>query len=325
MSGVLIAGEWGDGGLHSSAGELLAVGRSLARGEVAVSLLGGVPEEVSREAIELGADTVYVASHPLLEDGGTDAVVDALARTCAQAQPDVLLFSKTALGAEAGPRVAFRLGVGTAQDCASVEPDPDSDRIVITRPVYGGNAMAKLRFPAANPQVVIVRGKAYEPLAADSTRSGEVKSVDINPPAARVRHVETVTSAAAGVRLEDASVVVAGGRGLGGPEPFEQLKELAGLLGGAVGASRAVCDAGWLEHSYQIGLTGKTITPDLYITVGISGASQHMAGCSGAKHLVAINRDADSNIFQAASYGAVGDWKEVLPSFIETVRELVKS
>ena len=325
MPGVLIAGEWGGGGLHSSAGELLAVGRSLDRGEVAVALLGSVPEEVSREAIELGADTVYVASHPLLEDGVTDAVVDALTRICAQAQPDVLLFSRTALGAEAGPRVAFRLGVGTAQDCVSVEPDPDSDRVVVTRPVYGGNAMAKLRFPAANPQVVIVRGKAYEPLAADSSRSGEVKSVDIKPPAARVRHVETVTSAAAGVRLEDASVVVAGGRGLGGPEPFEQLKELAGLLGGAVGASRAVCDAGWLEHGYQIGLTGKTITPDLYITVGISGASQHMAGCSGAKHLVAINRDADSNIFQAASYGAVGDWKEVLPSFIETVRELVKS
>ena len=185
--------------------------------------------------------------------------------------------------------------------------------------------MAKLRFPAVNPQVVIVRGKAYEPLAADSSRSGEVKSVDVDPPAARVRHLETVTSAAPGVRLEDASVVIAGGRGLGGPEPFEQLEELAGLLGGAVGASRAVCDAGWLEHNYQIGLTGKTITPDLYITVGISGASQHMAGCSGAKHLVAINRDADSNIFKAASYGAVGDWKEVLPSFIETVRELVKS
>ena len=325
MPGVLIAGEWNEGGLHSSAGELLAVGRSLDRGEVAVALLGNVPEEVSREAIELGADTVYAASHPLLEDGDTDAVVVALARICGQVQPDVLLFSRTALGAEAGPRIAFRLGVGMAQDCVSVEPDPDSDRIVVTRPVYGGNAMAKLRFPAANPQVVIVRGKAYEPLAADSSRTGEVKSVDIDPPDARVRHVETVTTAAAGVRLEDASVVIAGGRGLGGPEPFDQLQELAGLLGGAVGASRAVCDAGWLEHSYQIGLTGKTITPDLYITVGISGASQHMAGCSGAKHLVAINRDADSNIFKAASYGAVGDWKEVLPSFIETVRELVKS
>lgn len=325
MPGVLIAGEWTGGGLHSSAGELLAIGRSLDRGEVAIVLLGDIPEETSRDAIALGADTVYKASHPLLADGGTDAVVAALAQTCAQVQPDVLLFSKTAVGAEAGPRIAFRLGVGTAQDCVSVEPDPDSDRIVVTRPVYGGNAMAKLRFPAANPQVVIVRGKAYEPLPADSSRGGEVKSIDIDPPAPRVRHVETVASPAEGVRLEDASVVVAGGRGLGGPEPFEQLEELAGLLGGAVGASRAVCDAGWLEHSYQIGLTGKTITPDLYITVGISGASQHMAGCSGAKHLVAINRDADSNIFKAASYGAVGDWSEVLPSFIETVRELVKS
>ena len=325
MPGVLIAGEWNDRGLHSSAGELLAVGRSLDRGEVVIALLGDVPDETSREAIALGADTVYTASHPLLAQGGVDAVVDALARICAQVQPDVLLFGKTDLGAEAGPRVAFRLGVGTAQDCVSVEAEPDSDRIVVTRPVYGGNAMAKLRFPAANPQVAVVRGKAYEPLTADSSRSGEVKPIDVDPPAPRIRHVETVASAAEGVRLEDASVVIAGGRGLGGPEPFEQLEELAGLLGGAVGASRAVCDAGWLEHSYQIGLTGKTITPDLYITVGISGASQHMAGCSGAKHMVAINRDADSNIFKAASYGAVGDWNEILPSFIETVRELVKS
>jgi electron transfer flavoprotein alpha subunit len=172
-----------------------------------------------------------------------------------------------------------------------------------------------------------VRGKAYEPLTADATRQGQVVSLDVSldPAVVKSRRVETVKAEAAGVRLEDASVVVGGGRGLGGPEPFEQLEELARLLGGAVGASRAVCDAGWLDHGYQIGLTGKTITPDLYITVGISGASQHMAGCSGAKHLIAINKDADSNIFKAASLGVVGDWKAVLPSFIETVRELVKS
>ena len=327
MPGILIAGQWQDSGLHSSTGELLGVGRSLARGEVAVVLLGAVPEPVCREATALGADTVYVVSHALLEGGGMDATVAALHEVCKRVEPEVMLFGKTSVGAEAGPRVACRLGVGAAQDCVALEGDPDSDRIVVTRPVYGGNAMAKLRFSNANPQIAIVREKVYEPMAAAASRDGEIKQieVDLDPSVIRTRHVETVEREAAGVRLEDASVVVGGGRGLGGPDPFEQLRELAGLLGGAVGASRAVCDAGWLEHSYQIGLTGKTITPDLYITVGISGASQHMAGCSGAKSLVAINKDADSNIFKAASFGVVGDWKEVLPSFIETVRELVKS
>ena len=135
--------------------------------------------------------------------------------------------------------------------------------------------------------------------------------------------MEVVNRKSDGVSLEDASVIVAGGRGLGGPEPFEQLQELADILGGAIGASRAVCDAGWLEHSYQIGLTGKTVTPDLYITVGISGASQHMAGCSGAKDVVAINKDEDANIFKTASFGVVGDWEKVLPAFIDKIKELV--
>jgi electron transfer flavoprotein alpha subunit len=330
VAGILVAGEWNEDGLQSSTAELLAVGRSLASvsgAEVSVAMLGSVPESVSQEEISLGADIVYVLRDPLLNEGGLDAAVAAFEAICRQTGPEVMLFAKTEVGSEVGPRVAFRLGVGAAQDCLEVEADADSNRVVVTRPVYGGNAMARLRFPGTDPQVVVVRGKAYEPLTADATRQGQVVSLDVSldPAVVKSRRVETVKAEAAGVRLEDASVVVGGGRGLGGPEPFEQLEELARLLGGAVGASRAVCDAGWLDHGYQIGLTGKTITPDLYITVGISGASQHMAGCSGAKHLIAINKDADSNIFKAASLGVVGDWKAVLPSFIETVRELVKS
>ena len=169
-----------------------------------------------------------------------------------------------------------------------------------------------------------MRPKAFEALEPDATRSGEIESfqVDLDESAIRARLVETVTQQAEGVRLEDATIVVSGGRGLGGPEPFEELRNLSQVLGGALGASRAACDAGWIDHSHQVGLTGKTITPDLYITVGISGASQHMAGCSASKNIVAINRDEDANIFKSATYGVVGDWNKILPSFIETVREL---
>lgn len=273
------------------------------------------------------ADKAYLAQDDVLADLQLDAQVAALAKVCNETQPSVVLIGRTLSGRDVGPRLAFRLGVGLAQDCLEVEADGDSGKVVAVRPVYGGNALAKVTFPDASPQMVVLRAKAYEPLDADEARTGEIVVVntELDPSVVKARLVETVRQESEGVRLEDANIVIGGGRGLGGPEPFDQLEDLAGLLGGAVGASRAVCDAGWLDHSYQVGLTGKTITPDLYITVGISGASQHMAGCSASKNIVAINRDEDANIFKSASFGVVGDWKNVLPSFIETVRELVDS
>ena len=162
------------------------------------------------------------------------------------------------------------------------------------------------------------------PTPPERATSCRYPSISLTRPS-RVRNIRTVAQAGEGVRLEDANIVVAGGRGLGGPEPFELVGQLADLLGGAMGASRAACDAGWIDHSYQVGLTGRTIAPNVYITVGISGASQHMAGCSGAKHIVAINKDREANIFKDASYGVVGDWQAVIPSFMETVRDLVNS
>ena len=207
--------------------------------------------------------------------------------------------------------------MGVAQDCLEITADAGSKRVTATRPVYGGNAMARVTFADANPQIVIMRVKAYDPLESDTSRSGEVESVDIqlDESVIKAKLVETVQQESEGVRLEDAAVVISGGRGLGGPDPFEHLDELARIMGGA----------GWVDHSYQVGLTGKTISPNLYITVGISGASQHMAGCSGAKHIIAINRDSDANIFKSASFGVAGDWNKVLPSFIATVRELIES
>ena len=329
MAGVLVVGESSGDELHSITGELLAAGRGIgdAVGEaVGVALLNG-SDVAGQAAIAQGADTAYLVQDEVLADMQLDAQIAALERVCAEVQPSAVLIGRTLSGRDVGPRLAFRLGVGLAQDCLQVEADGASGRITAVRPVYGGNALAKVSFPDTNPQMVVLRAKAYEPLEADESRSGEV--VVINPgldaSVVKARLVETVTQESEGVRLEDAGIVIGGGRGLGGPEPFDQLEDLAKLLGGAVGASRAVCDAGWLDHSYQVGLTGKTITPDLYITVGISGASQHMAGCSASKNIVAINRDADANIFKSASFGVVGDWKNVLPSFIETVRELVDS
>lgn len=330
MPGTLVLGELAEGGLQSITGELLAAGRRLSESldsEVTVALLGTDLNGLADDAISQGADKVYLMEDALLAEHQIDAHVAAFEQLCRQVEPSVVLVGRTPIGRDLGPRVAFRLGVGVAQDCVNVTVDSGSGRVVATRPVYGGNALATVTFPDADAQVVIVRAKVFEPLEPDSSRTGEVIEIQpqLDPTVVKSRVVETVKRESSGVRLEDAPVVIGGGRGLGGPDPFEMLEELAQLLGGAVGASRAVCDAGWLDHSYQVGLTGKTITPDLYITIGISGASQHMAGCSAAKHIVAINRDADANILKSSNFAVVGDWKNVLPSFVETVRELVKS
>ncbi|MCH8206921.1 MAG: electron transfer flavoprotein subunit alpha/FixB family protein, partial [Chloroflexi bacterium] len=292
MSGILVLGETAEGRMQPVTAELIAAGRSLHEKldqDVAVAFLGmesGLDGAAS-EAISYGADTVYVVQDALLAEPSIDASLAAFQQACSRVEPEVVIVGRTPSGRDIGPRLAFRLGAGLAQDCTDLEVDPDTRRVVATRPVYGGNAMARFTFADSAPQVVVLRLKAFEPLEPDPSRTGDVVNIDagLDPSVVRSRLVETVRSESEGVRLEDARVVVSGGRGLGGPEPFEVLEELARLLGGAVGASRAVCDAGWLDHSYQVGLTGKTVTPDLYITVGISGASQHMAGCSGAKHI----------------------------------------
>ena len=276
-------------------------------------------------AIAHGADKVYLVQDVHLAEPGLDAPVAAIEKLCAHAGPGVVLIGKTDTGRDLGPRLAYRLSAAIAQDCTDAWME--GDRVGATRPVYGGNAVAKIVFGPGDPQVLTMRPRAVEPLEADSGRSGDVESFSpgIDASDVKVKVLDTVQEEAQGVRLEDANIVVSGGRGLGGPDPFNQLEELAGVLDGALGASRAACDAGWLDHSHQVGLTGKTIAPDLYITVGISGASQHMAGCSGAKNLVAINRDEEANIFKDATLGVVGDWAKVFPAFMDQVKKLKAS
>jgi electron transfer flavoprotein alpha subunit len=258
-----------------------------------------------------------------LADGQVDLHLAALTQLCRTVAPDIILLGRTTLGRDLGPRLACRLGVGLLQDCLQVDLEAASGRLTATRPIYGGNVLARVQC-TATPQIAALRPKAYAPLPPDTTRQGDVVAVPVMLDAsmARVTVVQQIRHESAGVKLEEASIVVAGGRGLGGPEPFRELQELAGMLGAAMGASRAAVDAGWVPGTWQVGLTGKTITPDLYITVGISGASQHMAGCSGAKVIVAINKDAEANIFREARYGVVGDWHAVLPAFMEAIRSL---
>ena len=330
MSQILILAEIENDILHSTAGELLAAARKLADElglEVSAALLGNISDDITKEVIALGADHVYASSHPMLALNIADAHVAALEQICERIVPTAVLTAKTPLGRVVGPRLAYRMGVGVAQDCMDLTGEKISSKITVSRPVYGGNAMAAFTFTNKDPQFIVLRVKAFEPLERDDARIGEIVELDldINDDQVRVKLIETIKEESEGVKLEDASVIVSGGRGLGGPEPFSQLEELAKMFNGAVGASRAVCDAGWLDHSYQVGLTGKTVSPDLYITVGISGASQHMAGCSSSKSIVAINKDSEANIFKEASYGVVGDWEKVLPSFTATIQELLSS
>ena len=329
MSEIIIFAEIDGEGLHSTVGELISAGKKIAEDTtnvISAALIGG-NQDLASQAIALGADKVYLANDDAIQEGVADAYLAAMHRICIQVEPTVVLTSKTPIGRAVGPRLAYRLGSGIAQDCTDVSLDSDSGRVTATRPVYGGNAMAKFTFADKDPQVVIMRLKAFETAAPDPSRNGEVVEFEISLDESDIKSklVETVKEESEGVRLEDAAVIIGMGRGLGGPEPFSQLEELAKVFNGAVGASRAVCDAGWLDHSYQIGLTGKTVTPDVYITVGISGASQHMAGCSSSKNIVAINKDGDANIFKEASFGVVGDWEKVLPAFTATARELLQS
>ena len=326
---VLVVGEIVEGQLNLTSKEVLAAGRSLADDlghELAIGLLGDDLDGAAREAFRFGAQKVYAVGNPLLAGFQVDLHLAALHQLCRRVSPDVVLLGRTIVGREVAPRLAFRLGVGLAQDCLKVSIDSESRKLLATRPVYGGNAMATVACMDI-PQIAAIRPKVYEPLDADESRQGEVVPLDVelDPSIARVKVVSVVKEESEGVKLEDARVVVAGGRGFGGPEPFKDLEELARVLGAGVGASRAAVDSGWVPPGWQIGLTGKTITPDLYITFGISGASQHMAGCSGAKVIVTINKDREANMFKESRYGVVGDWQKVLPAFTEALRDLVKS
>ena len=327
MANILLFGEVSDKEISSITYELISAANKLKFNEddkIVVAFLSEVIPESYENLFSYGAQTVCLVKNELLSRSNTDAFVIASKEVFDKFNPEIILFAKTDLGRDVAPRLAFKLGVPVAQDCIDLGIDQDTKKVMVTRPVYGGSAIATLVFEDVETQIAIVRPKVFEPITPTENSKGEVieLNIELDEKLIKTKFIEEVVKESEGIPLESAKVVVAGGRGLGDAKNFDLLRELAEILGGAVGASRAVCDAGWLDHEYQVGLTGKTITPDLYITVGISGASQHMAGCSSSKNIVAINKDPNANIFNSANYGVVGDWNAILPAFLEAVREL---
>ncbi|MDO8569087.1 MAG: electron transfer flavoprotein subunit alpha/FixB family protein [Dehalococcoidales bacterium] len=325
--GVMVFCEVAREKLAAIAAEGLGCGRKLADslGQPLIAVIAGSGiSAMAKDAISSGADKVYVIDEPVLKDYQSDAYLAAMDKLVKQVSPRILILGQTSIGRDLSPRLAFRLGTTATLDCIDLAIDPASKNLVQTKPVYGGNAQA-LFTSDTFPQIATIRSKAMSPLEPNLSRQGEVIKFEagVDPSIIKAKLANKVVAEVAGVKLEDARVVVAGGRGIGGPEGFKQLDELARLLKGAIGASRPPCDNGWVPDTVQIGLTGKIVAPELYFAVAISGSSQHMSGCSGCKSIVAINKDAEANIFREARFGVVGDWKKILPAFTAKVKELL--
>ncbi len=325
---ILVIGEWIGGELTPHTREILGGCRESADklgGRLELALLGAAPEAAAGEAISLGADAVLALKNEALDGYEPDLWLGALQGVIRERDPEMVVMGQTAAGRDLAPRLAYRLGTGVAMDCVSIEAD-GGGQIRMTRPVYGCKAMAVMT-SKTRPAVATVRSKAMKAPAPDRSRSGDVVvvevEVEVDESARRSRVIERVSEKPEGVPLEDAAVVVSGGRGIGGKEGFDGLEELASLIGGAVGASRPPCDSGWVPVSKQVGLTGKIIRPGLYLAVALSGSSQHMAGCQDSGKIVAINKDPEANIFSYAHYGVVGDYKKILPPLMERLRELM--
>lgn len=328
--GVMVFAEVADNELAPVAKEMLGVGRKLADdlGEpLLAAVLGNGVQDAAQAAIHHGADTVCVADAAVLEQYQTESYAAVLTHIVKQVDPNVLLIGMSDNGRDLGPRLAFRLSTGLASDCVELAINADTKLLEATRPVSGGNAMATLIIEQARPQMATVRAKTMDPAEPDTSRQGTIEPVEVSldPASLPVKVVERVQAEAAGVRLEDADIVLSGGRGFKGPDDFYSVLEpVAKLLGGAVGASRAAVDEGWVPTQMQVGLTGKIVSPKLYIACAISGAAQHMAGCGYSKTIVAVNRDPEAPIYQRAHIGVVGDYQKVIPAFQKKCEELLK-
>jgi electron transfer flavoprotein alpha subunit len=327
--GVLIFAEYRHGKVAPVCFELLGIGRKLAdqRGvPLSAVLLGGAVRGYASDLIAAGADRVLLAEHPELEQFREDIYASILEQVIGQYKPEVVLAGATAIGRSVIPYVATSINAGLTADCTRLEIRASDGMLLQTRPAFGGNIMATIECPNTRPQMATVRPKVMAPAEPDPSRKGEVLTVDL--PASllhsRLEVKETVVNTEDQVNIQEVEALVAGGRGLDSAKGFALLRELAHELGGAVAASRAAVDAGWIPYPHQVGQTGKTVSPKLYIACGISGAVQHAVGMQSSEVVVAINRDKNAPIFDIATYGVVGDLYEVVPRLIQRLQEIKK-
>ena len=309
--------------------ELLGEGRKLAdtKGiKLNAILLGKDVDGLAEELIAYGAETVYVADDPLLENFTTDGYTKVIVDAVNEIKPEIVLIGATNIGRDLAPRIASRLNTGLTADCTKLEIDPEDGKIKQTRPAFGGNIMATIICPDARPQMSTVRPGVMDKAVRNDDNKGNIVPLkyDIKESDIRTKIIEIVKHAVEKVSLTDANIIVSGGLGLQNADGFKLIEELADKLGGVVGSSRAAVDAGWIDKSHQVGQTGTTVKPNLYIACGISGAIQHLAGMKESSIIVAINKDPDAPIFSVADYGIVGDLYKVIPEIISEIDAVTK-
>jgi electron transfer flavoprotein alpha subunit len=322
--GVMIFGELLEGEVHKVSYELIGKAKELAaqlNEPVYAVVLGSNVDGAAQKLLERGVDKVFVYDDPALDKFRDDPYSDLLAQCCKEEKPSIFLVGATSIGRSMGPRVAAKLRTGLTADCTSLDIDIETNLLRQTRPAYGGNIMATIETPNSRPQMATVRYKMFnEAPVVDSTGEIVKKSFDMSKVRDRVK-ILGFEAAGEQVSISDADIIVAGGLGMGKPEGFELMQELASALGGAVGSSRPAVDEGWIDYRHQVGLSGRTVRPQLYIACGISGAVQHQAGMKTTDVIIAINKDPEAPIFRISTLGAVGDLYEVVPRLIEKIKE----
>jgi len=316
--GVWVLAEHREGELRRFTLELLGKGRELADilgVDLTAILLGQDVAKLSEELISYGADKVLLAESPKLAQYRTDTYTSMIVREVLERKPEIFLIGASYLGRDLAPRIAKRLDTGITADCTELGIDEEKRLLLQTRPAFGGNIIATIVTPEHRPQMATVRPRVMKAMDRDTSRKGEIIKIpaDVGDKDMRVNILDTVKEARKAVNLEEADIIVSGGAGVGAPEKINVLEDLAQVLGAELGASRVIVDDGWISSTHQVGQTGKTVQPKLYIACGISGAVQHLAGMKESDVIVAINNDPEAPIFQIADYGIVADLHQVLP------------
>jgi electron transfer flavoprotein alpha subunit len=321
---VWVFAEQREGNLQKIALELVGEGKRLADKlgvDVCAVLIGYEVKELSQTLFEYGADKVYLIEDELLKNYTTDGYTKVISELAEEEKPEILLIGATNIGRDLAPRIASRITTGLTADCTHLDIDMETRTLLQTRPAFGGNLMATIINTEFRPQMSTVRPGVMSKLEPVSGKTGELIKVtpNITSDDIRIKVLDIVHEKRKGVLIEEADVIVSGGRAMGGPEGFEVLKPLAEKLGGEIGSSRAAVDSGWISKPHQVGQTGKTVKPTIYIACGISGAIQHLAGMKDSDVIIAINKDPNAPIFNIANYSILGDFREVVPALVEAL------